>query len=70
MALAVGTKLGPYEVVAAIGAGGTGEVYRARDSKPDRDLSADGQKFLMVDSGITSSPPLTLLQNWPAMLRK
>jgi len=31
MALAIGSRLGPYEIVAAIGAGGKGEVYRARD---------------------------------------
>jgi eukaryotic-like serine/threonine-protein kinase len=36
MALAVGTRLGPYEILAAIGAGGMGEVYRARDTKLER----------------------------------
>ena len=30
MSLAIGTRLGPYEMVSAIGAGGMGEVYRAR----------------------------------------
>src|SRR6202166_4128309 len=39
MMLAAGTKLGPYEVVAQIGAGGMGEVYRARDSKLGRDVA-------------------------------
>ena len=34
-----GTKLGPYEVLAAIGAGGMGEVYRARDSRLNRDVA-------------------------------
>src|SRR3984893_9508906 len=39
MALASGTKLGPYEIAAQIGAGGMGEVYRARDSKLGRDVA-------------------------------
>jgi serine/threonine protein kinase len=36
MSLAPGTRLGPYEVIAALGAGGMGEVYKARDSRLDR----------------------------------
>jgi len=39
MALTPGSRLGPYEVLAAIGAGGMGEVYRARDTKLDRDVA-------------------------------
>jgi eukaryotic-like serine/threonine-protein kinase len=39
MALAPGTRLGPYEILAFIGAGGMGEVYRARDSRLDRDVA-------------------------------
>src|SRR5580765_1577888 len=35
----LGTKLGPYEVLAPLGAGGMGEVYRARDSKLNRDVA-------------------------------
>src|SRR5262252_5055144 len=50
MALAPGSKLGPYEIVGPLGAGGMGEVYRARDTRLDRtvaikilpaDISAD-----------------------------
>src|SRR5712692_5562582 len=36
MTLAAGTRLGPYEILSAIGAGGMGEVYRARDTRLDR----------------------------------
>jgi Protein kinase domain len=39
MSLAVGTRLGPYEIVAPIGAGGMGEVYRAKDTKLNRDVA-------------------------------
>src|SRR5262249_30101387 len=39
MALSVGTRLGPYEITGSIGAGGMGEVYRARDTKLDRDVA-------------------------------
>src|SRR5678809_537377 len=39
MTLAAGTRLGPYEVLAPLGAGGMGEVYRARDKKLDRDVA-------------------------------
>ena len=37
--LAAGTKLGPYEITAAIGAGGMGEVYRAKDARLGRDVA-------------------------------
>ena len=37
--LSAGTKIGPYEVVSALGAGGMGEVYRARDTKLNRDVA-------------------------------
>jgi serine/threonine-protein kinase len=39
MTLAPGTRLGPYEITGAIGAGGMGEVFRARDTKLNRDVA-------------------------------
>jgi len=39
MALVAGTRLGPYEVVSPLGAGGMGEVYRARDTRLDRTVA-------------------------------
>ncbi len=51
MALATGTRLGPYEIVAPLGAGGMGEVYRARDTRLDRIVAV---KILAPDLAIDS----------------
>ncbi len=39
MALQAGKKLGPYEILSPIGAGGMGEVYRPKDTRLDRDVA-------------------------------
>jgi len=57
MPLAPGTRLGPYEILAPIGAGGMGEVYKALDTRLDRLEQA-------------SSEPITVVVNWQARLKK
>src|ERR671934_566387 len=39
MSIAIGSRLGPYEIVGSLGAGGMGEVYRARDTKLHREVA-------------------------------
>jgi serine/threonine protein kinase len=51
MTLAVGKRLGPYEIVGLLGAGGMGEVYRARDAKLDRDVA-----IKVIPAGISEDP--------------
>src|SRR5437763_4170107 len=53
MALISGTRLGPYEIQSAIGAGGMGEVYRARDTRLDRTVA-----IKILPSAVASDPGL------------
>ena len=52
MGLDTGTRLGPYEILAPLGAGGMGEVYRARDTRLDRQVAV---KVLPADSVSSSA---------------
>src|SRR5262245_40014646 len=51
MALLLGTRFGPYEIQAALGAGGIGEVYRARDDRLGRDVA-----IKILPAAFTSDP--------------
>src|SRR5512135_1498249 len=53
MTLATGSRLGPYEVLSPLGAGGMGEVYRARDTRLERTVAVK-----VLPSHLSSNPDL------------
>jgi eukaryotic-like serine/threonine-protein kinase len=56
MPLSPGTKLGSYEVLSSLGAGGMGEVYRARDAKLERDVAIKILPELFAEELFTIAP--------------
>ena len=64
MPLTPGTTLGSYSVTAQIGAGGMGEVYRARDTKLDRDAALKVLPEAFTSAWTSATPSATRL-SWP-----
>src|SRR6185295_6340556 len=64
MALSTGSRLGPYEIVGAIGAGGMGEVYRATDTRLGRDVALK----ILPDAFATDPDRLARFQREAKML--
>jgi serine/threonine protein kinase len=60
MPLAAGDRLGPYEILSPIGAGGMGEVYKARDTRLDRIIAIKVSKQSSANASIGKHAPLPL----------
>jgi len=58
MSLAAGRRLGPYEIQSAIGAGGMGEVYKARDTRLDRSVASSVDFFLVPSTRSATISPV------------
>jgi hypothetical protein len=65
MPLPAGAKLGPYEILAPIGAGGMGEAYKARDPRLGRDVERHPMVTPTLQSAIAE--PLRASPRWPRL---
>jgi eukaryotic-like serine/threonine-protein kinase len=63
MTLAAGARLGPYEIVSTLGAGGMGEVYRARDTKLGREVAIKVLTANVIADAIGSRGSLAKLRS-------
>ncbi len=67
MTLALGTKLGPYEILLPIGVGGMGEVWKARDTRLGRIVAIKKVKERQKD---LNYPKMVVVLNWFEELRE
>ena len=69
MALSTGTRLGPYEVLAPLGAGGMGEVYKAKDTRLGRNVAikAPPEEFFEDKDRVANSREKPAALNHPGI---
>ena len=69
MPLASSARLGPYEIVSPLGAGGMGEVYRARDARLNRDVALKVLPEIFSNDAEAASSLIDVVANWAAGLK-
>jgi serine/threonine protein kinase len=67
MSLGAGARLGPYEIVGLLGAGGMGEVYKARDTRLDRPVTICSRLPLATALRISRAVRSVLTESHPGM---
>jgi serine/threonine protein kinase len=70
MTLTQGTRLGPDEILASVGAGGMGEIFTARDTRLERTVAVKVPPSHLSPPGEETSPPIALVQNWTVLMRQ
>jgi serine/threonine protein kinase len=62
--IAVGTQLGPYEILSQLGAGGMGEVYRAKGTRLNRTVAINPASITLTFAPCTTSATRTVSITW------